>query len=165
MNGKILIAYASKSGTTVEVAEAMGKALCEQGVAVDVQPVNSVKSLDGYRAIVVGSGVRTGSWLKEANEFVQQYAAQMNSLPTAIFTVHLQNLDDSEASQAGRAAYVAPVLGIIQPIEQGFFAGRMDFSKLSFFEKTISKAMKAKEEDRRDWGKINAWAAGLAAAL
>ncbi len=165
MENKILVAYASKSGTTVEVAEAIGQALCAQGATVDVRPVKSVTSLDGYRAVVAGSAIRMGAWLPEAVKFVETNQARLQQVPTAIFTVHLQALDDSQESQKQRETYIEPLRKLFTPGQAGFFAGRMDFSKLSLFERTISKAMKAQEEDKRDWDKIRAWAEGLLPAL
>ena len=152
MNGKILIAYASKSGTTGEIAGAMGQALCASGQSVDVLPVQAVRSLDGYRAFVVGSGIRMGAWLPEAAEFVQAHAAQLNAAPTAIFTVHLLE-PGRERGQPGRASGIRCAdLEEPQAEMQGFFAGRMDYSRLSFLEKLISKAMKAPEQDQRTTG-------------
>lgn len=162
---KILVAYASKSGTTVDVAQAIGKSLGAKGAAVDVLPIKSIKSLDGYRAFVVGSGIRMGSWLPEAVDFVKKNQAQLNQAPVVFFTVHMLNRDDSETSRQGRAAYTAPVRQVVNPKAEAFFAGRMDFSKLSFLESMISKAMKAKEEDLRDWSKIRAWGESMSTAL
>lgn len=165
MGKKVLVAYASKSGTTVEVAEAIGKALCAGGANAEVRPIKSITRLDGYQAVVAGSAIRMGAWLPEAVKFVEANQAQLKQVRMAIFTVHLLALDDSPESQAQRASYIAPLLKMITPDQTAFFAGRMDFSKLSFFERTISKAMKARQEDRRDWNKIGAWAEGLVPAM
>ncbi len=165
MNNKILVAYASKSGTTVDVAQAIGKSLSAKGATVDVLPIKSIKSLDGYRAFVVGSGIRMGSWLPEAVDFVKKNQAQLNQTSTVFFTVHMLNVDDSETSRQARAAYTAPVRQIVNPKAEAFFAGRMDFSKLSFFEAMISKAMKAEERDLRDWNKIRAWGENIYSTL
>lgn len=158
MNNKILVAYATKSGSTVDVAQTIGKTLADKGASVDVMPVKSVKSLDGYRAVVIGSGIRMGNWLPEAVEFVRQNQAKLNQLPTAFFTVHLLNLDDSETSRTNRALYTEPMRKIVAPKTEIFFAGKLEYAKLSLFEKLISRMMKAPEQDLRDWNKIRAWA-------
>lgn len=158
MNNKILVAYASKSGSTIDVAQIIGKGLADKGATVDVMPVKSVKSLDGYRAVVVGSGIRMGGWLPEAVAFVQAHQTKLSQLPTVFFTVHLLNLADDAESLAKREAYTAPVRKIVTPKTEMFFAGRLDFSKLSFFETLISKMLNAKEQDLRDWNKIRVWA-------
>lgn len=161
MNNKILVAYASKSGSTVDVAQTIGKSLSSKGAPVDVRPIKSVTNLDGYRAVVIGSGVRMGQWLPEAVEFVKKNQPKLSQLPTAFFTVHLLNTGDDEESRKKREAYTEPVRQIVMPKTETFFAGRLNFSKLSLFELLISKAMNAKEQDLRDWNKIRAWAEGL----
>jgi len=165
MNGKILVAYATKSGTTSEVAQAIGKSLCDKGAAVDVRPVKSVTSLDGYRAVIVGSAIRMGNWLPEALEFVKKNQPLLSQMPTAFFTVHLLHQDDSEESRQTRQTYTAPARQIVTLQVEAFFAGKLEYAKLSIFEKLISNAMKAQEQDLRDWNKIRMWAEGVYPAL
>jgi len=162
---KLLVVYATKSGTTSEVAQAIGKSLCDKGAAVDVRPVKSVTSLDGYRAVIVGSAIRMGNWLPEALEFVKKNQPLLSQMPTAFFTVHLLHQDDSEESRQTRLAYTAPARNIVTPRVEAFFAGKLEYAKLSIFEKLISNAMKAQEQDLRDWNKIRMWAEGVYPAL
>jgi menaquinone-dependent protoporphyrinogen oxidase len=162
MSDRILVAYASKSGTTVDVAQAIGKSLSDQGATVDVKPAKAVTSLEGYRAVVIGSGIRMGQWLPEAVGFVKTHQAKLHQLPIAYFTVHLLHLDDGEESRTIRATFTEPVRRILAPKTEVFFAGRLAYSKLSLIELMLAKAMKAQEQDLRDWNKIHAWAEGLA---
>ena len=55
MSDKILVTYATRYGSTQEVAEKVAATLRESGLAVDVQPAKQVRTLDGYRAVVVGA--------------------------------------------------------------------------------------------------------------
>lgn len=155
---KVLVAYASKCGSTGEVAQAIAQTLCERGMTVDVRRVDEVSDVEAYDAFVVGSAIRMGSWLGEAKRFVETNVATLNAAPTAFFTVHMLNLDDSEESRAARAAYVAPVHAIVQPQAEAFFAGKLDLDRMSFVDRMISKMMKATNEDKRDWAAIEAWA-------
>lgn len=165
MDNKILIAYASKCGSTGEIAQAMGHSLCDKGATVDVRPVKAVTSVNGYRAIVVGSAIRMGQWIPEAKDFVKKHQAQLSQMPTAFFTVHMLNVDDSTESQAARAQYVAPVRQLVTPSAEAFFAGKIELARMSSFDRLISNAMKAKDKDLRDWAKIRAWAQSLPATL
>ena len=45
MSRKILVTYASRAGSTAEVAEAIGKTLIDKGVQVDVLSMNNVKDI------------------------------------------------------------------------------------------------------------------------
>ncbi len=55
MADSVLIAYATGSGSTQEVAEKIAATPRERGLAVDVRPVKQVQTLDGYQAVVVGA--------------------------------------------------------------------------------------------------------------
>lgn len=155
---KVLVAYASKCGSTGEVAQAIGAALCAKGASVDVRRIEEVTDVTGYDAFVIGSAIRMGNWLPQAKNFVERNVARLRAAPTAFFTVHMLNTDDSEASKTARAAYVAPVHAILEPQSEAFFAGKLDMSKMSFLDRMICKMMKARDEDRRNWHAIAAWA-------
>ncbi len=130
MDSKMLIAYASKCVSTGEVAQAIGQSLCEKGAVVDVRPVKSVTSGDGYRAVVIGSAIRFGQWLPEALDFVKNNQPRLSQIPTAFFTVHMLNLDDSQQSRKRRQASTDPVRKIQTPKAEVFFAVKIDFARL-----------------------------------
>jgi menaquinone-dependent protoporphyrinogen IX oxidase len=46
-----------------------------------------------------------------------------------------------------------------------FFAGRLEYARLSLFEKLIARVMNAPEQDLRDWNKIRSWGSSLPAQL
>jgi menaquinone-dependent protoporphyrinogen oxidase len=161
MKDRILIAYASRCGSTGEVAQAMAEVLAAQGHAVDVQLAKKVQDLAPYSAVIVGSAIRMGKWLPEAAEFVTRHQARLSQLPTAFFTVHMLNLDDKPECRAAREAYIAPVRKVLTPSAEAFFAGKIELARMSLFDRLMSKAMKANDQDLRDWNKIRSWAEGL----
>jgi menaquinone-dependent protoporphyrinogen oxidase len=158
MNDKVLVAYASKCGSTGEVAEAIARELVARGKAVDVRLAQNVSSLNGYQAVIVGSAIRMGNWLPEAVKFVETHQQVLRQLPTAFFTVHMMNLGDDETSRKNRLAYLDPVRKIMTPQQKVFFAGKMDLARLSFLDRFIAKAVKAADADLRDWQAIRGWA-------
>jgi menaquinone-dependent protoporphyrinogen oxidase len=165
MAEKILVAFASKSGTTAEIAERIGACLRERELAVDVCPVGKVTSLEEYRAVVLGSGVRVGQWLPEALKFVKRFQQQLRARPVALFTVHMLAVDDSEESRRQRESYTVPIRARLTPVSEAFFAGRIELARLSFLEKLMTKAVKAPEIDARNWVAIRAGAEAVAATL
>ncbi len=52
MTGRMLVAYGTKHGSTIEVAEAIAAALRDSGHEVDVGPAADVRALDDYGAVV-----------------------------------------------------------------------------------------------------------------
>lgn len=161
MEQKVLVTYASRAGSTREIAEAVAADLTGRGFAVDLLPIKQVSRLDGYNAVVIGSAVRMSSWLPEAAKFVQQNAATLNRLPTAFFSVHLMNLGEDEASRKARSVYLDSVRKHVQPRHEALFAGVGDMAKVSFIEGLIGKLVKSPEGDFRDWKAIHAWGAEI----
>ena len=165
---KVLVAYASRCGTTGGVAEAIGKVLCDRGAVVDVRLVGNVNDLSPYHAIIVGSAIRMGKWLPEAAGFVKNNQDTLNRLPIAYFVVCLTMKDNTAENRSKVLAYLDPVrkeARKIQPVATGLFPGAMNFNKLSFVHKTILKAKGASEGDYRDWLAIKAWATDVAPTL
>ena len=52
MNQKVLVAYATKYGATEEIAERIGLALGNAGVAAEVLAVDKVEDVTAYAAVV-----------------------------------------------------------------------------------------------------------------
>lgn len=162
MNKKILITYATRAGSTPEIATAIGEVIAARGFTVDVRPVRENPSLDGYRSVVMGSAIRMGAWLSEAVDFVKMNQYLLSRIPCAIFTAHMLNTGDDESSRMARLAYTAPIREMLDLQDEVFFTGVMDYSKLSFLDRVIARAVEkntgTKQGDLRDWEKIRSWA-------
>ena len=143
----------------------IGKVLKEKGAAIDVQNVKEADDLTAYRAVVLGSAIRAGNLMPEAVEFVKANQERLAQMPVAYFVVCATLREDTEETRREVAAYLDPLREIIEPVEERFFAGAIDRSKLSFPLRLVLKAMKAEEGDWRDWDAIRAWAADLYPAL
>ena len=158
MDKPVLVTYATRAGSTAEIATAIGETLAARGFRVEVKPVKSQPALAGYDAVILGSAIRMGNWLPEMVKFIEANQATLAALPTALFTVHMLNTGADEDSRAARAAYTTSVRALLPNTPEVFFTGLMDFSRLSFLDRFISRMVKAVESDQRDWEKIRAWA-------
>ncbi len=162
MNRRILVAYASKAGSTGEVAAAIGQALAANGVTVDVVPVEAVPAIQDYQAVIVGSAIRAGKWLATATRFVETHQPSLSRIPTAYFTCCLTLREDTEENRRKALSYMDPVRSIVTPVAVGAFGGKLDYSKLSFLDGTMLKVMGGDSEgDFRPWEAIRAWAGSL----
>jgi menaquinone-dependent protoporphyrinogen oxidase len=163
---KVLVAYASKCGSTGEVARAIAEEIGKTGLAVDVQPVREVISLEGYGAVVLGSAVRMGNFLPEATSFLKRNAQSLPSGRVAYFSVGTSPLEkDPEKREQEVAHPFAAWRSIHQPVETAAFAGAVDKNKLGFPWKLMIGAVKEGPlagGDFRDWNAIRGWAAGIA---
>lgn len=161
----VLIAYASRLGSTKAIAERIAARLETHGPEATVRPVASVIDLAPYDAIVIGSAVYGGHWLKEATEFVRRHETALAARPVWLFS----------SGPVGRvAAKVAPVrpaevlelVGAVHAREHRIFAGALDRaaidgSELGFADRFIAKRF-VPEGDFRDWPAIDVWADDIA---
>lgn len=154
---RVLVTYATRAGSTVEVAAAIGEALSVGGHAVDVLPVRERPDVTGYDVIVMGSPVRMGRWLPEATEYVQANQGALRQRPVALYTVHMQNRGDDEASRAARLAYLADIRPLLHAPEEVYFLGKMDLARLSALDRLVARMVGAVDEDLRDWDRIRSW--------
>jgi menaquinone-dependent protoporphyrinogen oxidase len=157
MKNRVLLAYATYAGSTIDVAVAISETLGENGFSVDVKPIKEHPGIDGYQAVLIGSPVQHGKWLPEAIDFVKANQVALNQLPVVLFCVHIQNLGDDETSRRNRLAYLDQVRPLLQPAAEGFFAGKFDRRGA----KLLLPAWAARfvpSFDLRNWEKIRAWA-------
>ena len=167
MTNRILVTYASRTGSTAEVAQAIAKTLAEGGAQVDVLPMQEVKDLTPYQAVVAGSAIRKSKWLPEAVQFIRTYQSTLTHKSFAVFTVCITlAMGTGEQYRSAVQGWVAPVRSLVRPLSEGLFAGMLDFSKLPFNWDTllfrISVALGIfPRGDHRDWNAIRAWAESL----
>lgn len=162
MTDSILVAYATRTGSTAEVAERIARHLCEAGLAAEARPVGEVTGLDGYSGAVLGSA---GSWLPEMTDFVPENRGALSAMPVAYFTMHMLALGDDPAAAAERAKYTAKARDLVTLADEVFFQGMIDPARLSFFDRLAVRLVKSLVGDRRDCDRIAAWADELAPQL
>ncbi|MHB0856160.1 MAG: flavodoxin domain-containing protein [Anaerolineae bacterium] len=162
MGGRILVAYASQHGATTGVADAIGKTLAEGGLEVDVRPMQEVKDLSPYRAVVAGSAIHGGKWLPEAMAFVQEHQSALGRMPTATFLVCGMLASTTTPYRNQVADWLQPVRSLVKPVAEGCFAGAILFKNYGLFEglgmRIFAATIKVKGGDYRDWDAIRAWA-------
>jgi len=130
MSNKILVAYASRAGSTAGVAEAIGDVLREDGAQVDVCPMQEVTDLSPYRAVVAGSAIRGGQWLPEAMTFLRTHRTVLSQKAFVAFLVCMTLSMKNKEHHAGVVKWLDPVREQVKPISEGYFAGALDFSNL-----------------------------------
>lgn len=170
MEGKVLVTYASKYGSTQEVADAVAGSLREQGLVVDLQPAGKVRSLDGYKAVVLGAALYYGLWHKDAVNFLVRNEAALARCPVAVFALGPNSTDEIEGQgcrmQLDKELAKFPWL---RPVATELFGGRYP-ARLRFPDSMVAalpaSPMHGKPpSDVRDWTAIRAWAGNLAATL
>lgn len=158
----VLVAAASRYGSTAEIARAIGDVLVENGFQVDVKPASEVSGVDGYDACVIGSAVYIGQWRKLAKELVLRNAEALRQRPVWLFS---SGPVGEPPKPDGDPSDTAAMVQAVAPRGHRVFAGRLDKSQLGFLEKRVVRAVKAQYGDYREWDEIRGWAAAIAQAL
>ena len=168
---KILVTYATRTGSTIGVAEAIAETLREHEFEVDVVPMQEVTDLSSYQAVIAGSAIQNRQWLPEAVQFIQTHQAELNQRHFAMFAVCMTlAMKNGERYHPQISEWLAPVRRLVRPVSEGIFAGTLDISKIPSFGDRLKFRLSVlfgvwSEGDHRDWDAIRAWAESLPAKL
>lgn len=160
MQKKILIAYASRAGSTAEVAEKIGQVLKDSGAVVDVKSVRDISDIGHYDGIIIGNAVRMFKLLPEVIKFSKRFCRSFKDLPIAYFVVCLTMKENNEKNRKLAESYLKPLCEVKEPVSIGLFAGKIDYSKLPFLLSKILRSGKGGEMvegDFRNWDLIINW--------
>lgn len=171
MSAKVLVTYATKYGSTREVAEAVAKTLSEKGLAVELQPVASVQTLEPYSAVVLGAPFYIGHLHGDARKFLTRHQAALTAQKTAFFA--LGPTEDNEADWTETRKQFDQELTLLpwfNPVARALFGGKLDPKRLRFPDSLLgilpaSPLHNAPASDARNWDAIRAWAESLVTQL
>lgn len=166
MSTSVLVGYATRYGSTQEVAETVTAALRQCGLAVDLRLAREVRTLTGYGAVVLGAPLFMFRWHKDALDFLARHREALMERPVAIFALGpTHDPHDEQEWQDARAQLNRELANFpwLTPIALEMFGGKYDPAKLRFPLKQL--AGKAPASDLRNWTAIRTWATSLTAKL
>lgn len=166
MPASILVAYASRYGSTQEIAETVAATLRERGLEVDVRPMRSVRTLAGYNAVVLGAPLYMFRWHRDAFHFLSRHREALKEQPVAVFALGPFH-DEEKEWQEARAQLDRELAKVpwMTAIAVEVFGGKFDPAKLRFPWKLLPALRQMPASDVRNWTAIRAWAGDLAAKL
>jgi menaquinone-dependent protoporphyrinogen IX oxidase len=193
--GRLLLVYATRHGSTGEIADAVAGELRTAFAEVDVYEAASAPPPVGYDAVIVGGPMIMG-WHRQAVKYVTKHRGDLERLPTALFITAASLTDTGEtdvqgvpvfkdpwlAKAPGDAAklsrkeryalpehYLGKVLkkgAPVRPRSAAFFAGSLDLTTMNIMEKAfVLLVVGATPGDGRNWKAIREWGAGLGEVL
>ena len=165
MTARILVAYASRKGSTAGIAQAIGKELTIEGYTVDVSEMKSVTSLAGYNAVVIGAPVYTGKVTGDVAAFVSTNKDELSRMPVAGFVSGIAPVFPKTGDVKGFTDQLVTALSPVRPVAVTMFAGTLDAGKMNLVERSLTTLMKVPTGDFRDWDAIAAWAKTLAGKM
>ncbi len=167
MNKRILVTYASKYGSTKEIAEKIAGVLRQAGLQVDALPIAIVGDLSPYQAVILGSAVYIGKWMKSACEFLKGNEEGLAERPVWLFSSGPTGEGNPVALLEGwrLPSDQSSIIDRVQPRGIAVFHGNIDTARVNLIEKTAVKALKKPFGDFRDWDVIASWARSIAETL
>jgi menaquinone-dependent protoporphyrinogen oxidase len=163
MTEKVLVTYASRTGTTAGVADAIAKTLIDKGLNVDILPMKDVRDLHQYKAVVAGSAIQAAKWLPEAMDFLQKNREELSKKQFALFSVCMTlAMPNAEKYRQGVSDWLEPVRRIVRPLSEGLFAGSLDLGKIPSSGDRMKFRISVwlgvwKAGDHRNWEEIRKW--------
>ncbi len=157
MRTPILVAYATKHGSTKEVAEAIAAELRGAGHDVALAPAVDVDTVEPYSGVVLGGALYTGRWHRAARAFIARHAAALANVPLAVFALGPigDKMGGAEASRTQLDGALARTPQL-EPVSVAVFGGVIVPERLRF---PLSRMPAA---DERDWAEIRRWALAVA---
>jgi menaquinone-dependent protoporphyrinogen oxidase len=153
---RILVGFATRHGSTREVAEGIAKVCMASGAQVRLVPVAAMREpLVDWDLIVLGAPIHWGLWHQDVHRFIRRYEDELGAVPVAVFGIGPRR-DDDEAWQRGRMQLDRALAAHrwLIPVAIGLFGG-MDPPGPGHSER----------RDLRDWTAINAWARRVLASV
>lgn len=171
MTNSILVSYATRYGSTQEVAKVVAETIKKRGFSVELLPMRNVSNLHAYEAVVIGAPIYIGRWHEEMRKFLQTHQIWLQKLPVALFTLgpihnEAQEIENAKLNVEQELA----TYNWVDPIEQVVFVGSYDPEKLNFAHKLLTKLPASPLHelppvDERNWHAIRLWAEHLADKL
>jgi menaquinone-dependent protoporphyrinogen oxidase len=161
---EVLVATASRHGSTREIGDQIGAEITtrlkEHGVEVnvDVRDVDDVDDLAVYDALVLGSAVYMGRWLKSARKLVDREAETLQAIPVWLFSSGPVATDDKTTPES-------PWERVEWAEDHHTFGGKLDRSALSRTERLVASMVKAADGDNRSPAEIAEWAQHISTSL
>jgi menaquinone-dependent protoporphyrinogen oxidase len=157
---RVLIGYASRFGSTRDIAMRIADTIRTHGNEVDVRSVEKISDLDAYDAVVFGSGVYDGSWTAEATALMRRHAVVLAQKPAWLFTVG--SFGDRHPIVGGlikkEPKEIAEFEQMLHPRGYRVFAGVIDLDHWPAWGRLLFKALGGHAGDNRQWSDIDSWA-------
>jgi len=172
----ILVAYASRHGSTRGIAERIAERLRADGLAADALPASEVRDATPYDAFVVGGAAYMFHWLKDATAFVERNRALLATRPTWLFSSGPIGTDivDKKGRDVLETTVPKEFPGLreaVHPRDAKVFFGAIDpgAKPVGLAERFMALVPAARDAlpkgDFRDWPAIDAWADRIASEL
>lgn len=161
---RILVAFATRGGSTREIAEQVAQVLEEAGLAADLQPVTAVTDIEPYHAVVLGSALYFQRLMPQALQFLTNQASPLSARPLVLFSVGAEMRKGTPTARAAADEWVQrslQPLPQIQPISIEHFAGAVELRRLGFWWRLLVLITFGERGDWRNLGSVRTWSSTI----
>ena len=128
---RVLVAYATRHGATAGIAERVAAALTTAGLSAEAQPVEDVKDVKDYDAVVLGGAAYMFHWLKPAVTFARRHRKELAARPVWLFSSgplgnDLVDQDGKNVLETSRPKEFDELTRLLQPRGEQVFFGAYD---------------------------------------
>ena len=168
MSIKVLVTFASRAGSTAEIADVIAEQMLRSGCDADLQKMNRVVTLRPYDAVVLGAPLYAGHFPGEVRGFLLRHREPLSRLRPWLFALGPTRPEPDDYQAARRQALdELAQYSWFRPAELKIFGGRLSIEHLPF-PYNLFRRMKdfpLKACDQRNWTEIRAWAQEAAGRL
>ena len=158
----VLVVVASRHGSTAMFGDCIREELEALGHRAHVQDPALVTDVRAYDAVVLGSAVYGGRWLKPARRFAERVQAELRETPVWLFS---SGPVGDPLMPVKTSIEVDDLARRLHAVDHRVFAGRLTRESLGVGERLAIRIAGGQEGDYRPWPEIAAWARGIADAL
>jgi menaquinone-dependent protoporphyrinogen oxidase len=178
---RILIAYGTRYGHTLKIAERIADTLMEDGDTVRLIHAHGRNlprelSFADFDGVIVGASVIVGRHQRAVRRFVRDNRDRLGALPTAFFSVSGAAGSQKPDDRARAAKYVSEFLAQTgwRPALTDAFGGAMAYTKYNPLLRWITKRESMKEggptdtsrdHETTDWAQVERFARAFAATV
>lgn len=154
---KVLIAYVTKTNTTKEAAQEIGRVLNDRGFSTDILPMSEVRSVAEYGAAILGAPINGMQWHPDASAFVTAFQNDLQNMPTSYFLVSYLLITGREFWKKAIRASLDKVSALVKPFMTGMFGGRVEIT-FPAVPRFLFGVKKDAPIDVTDFGDVRKWA-------
>ncbi len=166
---KMLLGYASKNGSTAEIAVFMADILKYHGLDVTVADVDTIESVTGYEAFVFGCPVYTGLWMPTMHRFLKRHMEVIGKKPAYFWITCIRVLEENGLDHVLNNYMPQELLVNFNVQQLTAFAGKLKWHEVNWDDRwTLALQYDGKADvrnlnaDHRDWTMIRLWSVKLA---
>jgi menaquinone-dependent protoporphyrinogen oxidase len=165
----VLVAYASESGSTKEIAEFIAAHRNRCGLRAEARSIAEVPDPAGFDAVVLGCAVHDRAWLPIAEEYVRRFQHTLAQQRVWMFSVGMAAALRGVIGQrlaAATPSRIAALRTAVKPRAYQQFAGVWPRQNTTVTSRLIYRVIGGRRYgDLRDWPVIARWADSIATEL